>query len=89
MKKFKVIGITENSKTIGIFSTIEKSIDAGENFWKENDKNASYRIETTDGELIMERTADMNYGIGWVDDEDFDRIDFKMNSIDYIYNYFN
>ena len=74
---------------IGInFNTIEEAIDAGEKAWQDNGRKLNYRVETMDGEILVIRYATMDYTVWTLDDEDDKAVVRKLESFDYIYEYF-
>ena len=106
MRKFRTVGFWEtdvisvlsskdtwlpNLEFIGSnFWFVAEAIDAGERAWENSGRKLNYRVETTDGDLLLVRYADLNYEIySSAYDEYFDGIVHKLESFSYINEYFN
>ena len=91
-----IIGVESDFETITHIETLGsnifpicRAIDIGEEAWQENGRKLNYRVETMDGEIALIRYADMNYSIYCDLDGYFEIIAKKMESFDYIHEYFS
>jgi len=90
-----IIGVESSFESIIYIETVGsdifpicRAIDIGEKAWQESGRKLNYRVETMDDEIVLVRYADMNYATCDLEDF-FEIVARKMESFDYIHEYFN